>query len=554
MPAIKLVSRDLLQYNGTYGVLICRECQYAIQKSALPSHLLRHKIYRGERQRLLSSIVNLELSEPQDVTPPSSSSPPIEALPVIAGYCCTAAGCESLCASIKRMKRHWSEIHGPDEPLPAFSSLARPAKLQTFFRGTKLKYFEVAFSPAVNVAGVLPLITPEVEDNDDQETHGMEKHGKKGSELSTTKPTQVQMPPAATLRFSRINLDLEALTYFHHFTTTTSLTLPNAEYLRPTTPHWQTDVVSQALRRPWLMCGLLAISACHIATLTDDKTLQKAYHEHYVQLYSEFTAGWNEITKCDLGVVTDGVAEREKTAGDQISCMLQFTSWMLAAPMFDQRVVSEPTVAPQLESVMKIFRDFMALNSAVRPITIWSDDHNRQEEMLAQARGILEIGSSSDAGSLSALFTSNNTLSAILKFICALPYRMAETFGKPDNMRDVLATLSATAALVKCCEISFASDEVGAAWRGMAMWLIEVPNHFNHMVLRYSPAALVVLAHWAALLVQRAEDCGCWFLDGLSKTILLQIAARLPVDDLATQNLFRSLVAWSMKIQRQPAP
>ena len=116
MPSIRFGSRDLLEYDARYGVLICRECQYAIQKSALQSHLLRHKIYRGERQNLLSSIARLDIFEPQNVPLPNPSSPPIDTLPIISGYRCTAAGCENLCASFKRMRRHWSEIHGQNEP------------------------------------------------------------------------------------------------------------------------------------------------------------------------------------------------------------------------------------------------------------------------------------------------------------------------------------------------------------------------------------------------------------------------------------------------------
>src|SRR5277367_6532329 len=146
MLAIRLGPRDLLEYDARYGVLICRECQYAIQKSALQSHLLRHKIYRHERQRLLSSIAQLDLFEPHQVPLPTPASPPIDALPIISGYRCTAVGCGNLCASSKRMRRHWSEIHGLSEPLNP-SSFARPVKLQTFFRSTKLRYFKVTSSP-----------------------------------------------------------------------------------------------------------------------------------------------------------------------------------------------------------------------------------------------------------------------------------------------------------------------------------------------------------------------------------------------------------------------
>ena len=62
---------ELLCYNAQHKLLICLECKYAIQKHAVDSHLLRHKIYREERQQLLSAISELELPEPDDVRFPT---------------------------------------------------------------------------------------------------------------------------------------------------------------------------------------------------------------------------------------------------------------------------------------------------------------------------------------------------------------------------------------------------------------------------------------------------------------------------------------------------
>ena len=139
--SIAFDKHDLLKYDAKHSVLICQKCKYAIQKSALESHLLRHKIYRGERRRLLSSIARLEIFEPDEVQLPPVGSSPVDTLPIISGYRCTATNCENLCASSKRMKLHWSEKHGLSDP-PETS--ARSVNLQTFFRGTKLRYFEVA--------------------------------------------------------------------------------------------------------------------------------------------------------------------------------------------------------------------------------------------------------------------------------------------------------------------------------------------------------------------------------------------------------------------------
>lgn len=170
--------------------------------------------------------------------------------------------------------------------------------------------------------------------------------------------------------------------------------------------------------------------------------------------------------------------------------------------------------------------------TTIRGFGVRSGDDDSQEQTFAQASRILNTRSASNAGSFGAFPPCDNTLSTLLNHLGTLPSRMAEALGKPENTQDVLATLSAIAALVECCVTSFASDEAGTAWRAMATWLIKVPGHFNHMVSRHSRAALVVLAHWAVL-VERAEHCGCWFLKGSVRKILLRIAERVPADDFA---------------------
>ena len=112
----------------------------------------------------------------------------------------------------------------------------------------------------------------------------------------------------------------------------------------------------------------------------------------------------------------------------------------------------------------------------------------------------------------------------LLEKLRALPFRIVEIFGKPENAQDVFAVLSATGYMLECCDISLASSERKVALQGMAASLSRVPDHFNQMVSHLDPAALVVLAHWAALLVKQAKGCGCWFLDGLANDITLQIA------------------------------
>jgi len=291
------------------------------------------------------------------------------------------------------------------------------------------------------------------------------------------------------------------------------------------------------------MCGLLAISACHLAVLADDTTIEEVHRERSAQFFSSFSSEWEEATMRDLGVMVAGVEEEEKKVGAQMRCLLDCAHWALAEPRLDHGIILEPAASTQLRSILTAIRGFVILSLVPSPHGVQCNVDDQQERTFIQARTTLGRTSSSDAESFRAFSSSDTMPSALFKRLDALPSRIAETFGKPESVRDVFATLSAIAALVECCDTSFGSDEVGQAWRAMATWLIKVSDHFNQMVWRHSPAALVVLAHWAASLVTRAEHCGCWFLRGSGKLILTLIAENLPTDDRAIQSLVGGLMS-----------
>jgi hypothetical protein len=450
------------------------------------------------------------------------------------------------------MRSHWREVHGFSESFPNSSSFARPVKLQTFFRGTKLRYFEVT-SPqgaiATKMAREIAIGDEEVHDGGrDEEEPEVQGHDLAASTLlplPTPPPFVPTFPNAAStilplptpLAFvptsphaapepSPVNRDLETLTYFHHFTTNTSLTLPSAEHPWPGTHYWQTDTVLQALRRSWLMSGLLAISACHLAVLTDDRTVERAHCERSARFFAEFSTGWEELMKPSLDV---GVVEEEQEArrvGGQVRCLLRCAYWAFNDSVLYQGVPLKLVPLFELESFMTTIRDFVVPDFSLRSDGVQNHDDGHQEDPFSQTIDFLGTGSS-----------SANPPTAIFNRLQSLPSLLTETIGKPDNIHDVFATLSAIATLTSCCATSFASDEAGAAWQGMTMWVTKVPEHFSLMVLRSSPAALVVLAHWAAFLVQRAEESGSWFLRGLAERVLRMVAERLSEDDRAVKGL-----------------
>ncbi|KAL4782800.1 hypothetical protein BJX76DRAFT_368896 [Aspergillus varians] len=508
MPITTLGPKGLLSYNPTYKILICRECHYAIQKSAVPSHLLRHKIYRDKRHQLLSTISELDLLEPHLVLLPTADSPPIDALPVISGYKCTAEGCGNLCATLKRMRRHWTEVHGLSE---APSSFAVPVQMQTFFRGTKLRYFEVAVSSLDGSTAGPATAESNDNGNDHNQEHGLEED----KEVEEEEEAQPPYSPGSSFQPFSINIDLQTMTYFHHFITATSLTLPCAED-RQSAAYWQEDIVRLALQHQWLMCGLLAISACHMAILADEDVTKQSHRKRAEEFSLGFPKRLEEVVESRSSTDKVEFEEEARNAADQIQRILHCA---FAKPnQLHQHYI--------MDAIRNILTPYIVPSA--------ENDHNyRQEQAFAEASRVLN----------STLHSPNDTASALLTRLTTLPSHMAEIFGRPDDPQDVMTILSAIAALVDCCATCFASNDngLGAAWRCMLRWVTKVPGRFDEMASRRDTATLVVLAHWAALLVRRVEDCGCWFLRGWSRDILLWVSEGLPVD-IRVQGLVAGLM------------
>ncbi|KAI1327942.1 hypothetical protein F5Y16DRAFT_370205 [Xylariaceae sp. FL0255] len=225
---------ELLIHLPEHRVVICKQCQFAIQPSAFSSHLQNHHILRSERRFLLNQLSLLHLPIPDDVGAPTSNSPRIAALPVLAGYKCEASirsPCNYACTSVKRMCQHWSEIHNePDSKVIKY----RKAKLQTFFRGNKIRYFEVE-GP-----------------KDAQSWTLKEKRSTNGQPLDESHDGgQIETPP----------LDSRALLYMHNYVRNLRAGLNRDE----TTEFWMDTIVFEAYKHSFLMYGLLCISAVDMA-------------------------------------------------------------------------------------------------------------------------------------------------------------------------------------------------------------------------------------------------------------------------------------------------
>ncbi|KAJ5519256.1 hypothetical protein N7453_001678 [Penicillium expansum] len=253
------------------------------------------------------------------------------------------AGCGHLCASSKRMKRHWSDSHSVSE-LNDFVSHARSVKLQTFFRGTKIRYFEVSVASGAT----------ELQDSDEAVGHDREDSGVNEA------PSLAQPMP---LSGSSPVVDLDTLTYFHHFIITTCPTLPKIEGSLPASQYWGTYIISLGLQQRWLMCGLLAISAYHSATLENETTAQQKHCERATMLRSEFSVGFNDIMNNSSNMSTETL-QKIKQAGVQVRSIISCAQWTLTGFTTNIEIVLGPATAlSQLQSLLCDIRDFSELGN-----------------------------------------------------------------------------------------------------------------------------------------------------------------------------------------------
>lgn len=526
MPSSPRNPQDLLAYNSAYRVLICRKCQYAIQKNAISSHLLRHKIYREERQRLLSYVAELDILDPEDVISPPPGSQAIPGLSVIPGYCCIRPGCDSLCASIKRMKRHQSQDH-KETDLVNIAAYARPVMLQTFFRGTKLKYVEVSDG---GMRGDRAVMSNEAsfENDEDADVQDIEDEvpsiGNASSGMSDRSLSQRTTSPLESAQDSEhvANLNLEAMAYFRHYLTTTSASLP-APYDAP--QYWSTTVVDHSLKHQWLMHGLLALAAYNLAKNSIDADLKETHALYGRQYLLEFSNGFSlELVRQQILHGTD-----MSTIGNRIHHLLKCAISAIghSAPDIDRINGQHPSlgIAPLVEILGDI-----AQWSFLPPPGL-SD----QQLIFSRAKTILDFNEE-DIPNL------DPTYFRLLNCLGSLPAQLATALGRPDRVQEVLATLAATSSLVVCCEISFASDSREAVWHGMVGWLVMLPQQFHDMVKTDSAAALVLLAYWSAL-VSRAETMGFWFMNGLAERVIREVDERLEDNQSGLRRLVQDFKA-----------
>ncbi|RDW62487.1 hypothetical protein BP5796_10789 [Coleophoma crateriformis] len=207
----------LLEYLPDYRVVICVTCRQYVSQ--------------------------FRLDQPQDVLQAKIRGFPVPLLPVLDGLQCKHEGCFHLCASAKRMRTHWTFEHGR-------SGRAifdwHPVLLQTFFRGNLLRYFT---NPSANCPGE-PELCP----------FGPNINFIEQERCPNAMTLNIIPSPDKAQRFA--DLDEADSALLNHYIKSTSLTLATDDIPRTL---WNSTALELAYQHPFLLHGILACAALHLA-------------------------------------------------------------------------------------------------------------------------------------------------------------------------------------------------------------------------------------------------------------------------------------------------
>ena len=100
-----------------YGVIVCKECRYAVWPGEVDSHLRsgHHRIKKAERDAIQQEIQAWDhlITQPNELQLPVEINEPIAELALHDGFLCTLqpGGCAAIFRTNKKLRDHWHEKH-----------------------------------------------------------------------------------------------------------------------------------------------------------------------------------------------------------------------------------------------------------------------------------------------------------------------------------------------------------------------------------------------------------------------------------------------------------
>ncbi|CAH0048089.1 unnamed protein product [Clonostachys solani] len=468
---------DFLVYLADFGVVICQQCRHAIQPNALDSHLLRHRIYRHRRRALVERLNKLDLRQPDDVPVPNRAWQ-LPELPTHMGLRCDADDCRYLCATDKGMQMHWASRHSVHTKSNVRAS---PVALQTFFRGIKLRYFEVS-----TTRGSTPPVDTTAENIG-------------GRELEAVRSPRQPVPRGIQLNY----FDARAMMYLHHFTLHTAPTL-----VRRCQPLklWQDDVPQLAFEYPFLLHALLGLSAYHIS-IKNPETGQE--HRHAAARYSSL--GATEYAKHLL-----------EPNYDNTTAILACANCLTVEQ--NSRLFSDPEDSNELEYVAFFLSGILTLPHALAhllPRGSYFMQYVRETQVMVE-----EANDFLNNDDFDNTYLPKHVPPSKSRFLSSLPDEVARlSLFCPKILRQIQQGRCTLRALLYSIDRCYASEDLANLYDSAACWVWCLDEHAKQAIRDGEAYFLIMYACWCIAMHRIGQYA--WFTHGIAEIQITVVRARL---------------------------
>lgn len=462
---------ELLQYLPAYKVVICATCRYAIQPNAIARHLKElHKFRRDHRRPFMQYISKLDLDSPDKVREIRNTEFPVPLLPVHEGLQCMHEGCMHLCVSAKRMKGHWLSVHGRSGQTDLDW---HPVSLQTFFRGNLLRYFTNSHvHPAADATrSDIPVNTS------DRYT---EKLNWNGDDIDVT-----DLPSISGLLLQRQLDDIDS-TLLHHYITSTSLSLATDAKTKTV---WQVTVPHIASQFPFLLHGILACAALHLAYLDPSKGKElmirgRIHQDRAMPLFRSAIENPNK-DNCD--------------AVFAFSHLLVIYSF--AADREDEQL-------------------FLVESNSLKVLPSWLYFIRSGCSMLCDVWSQLQsgpVGSLVSVWEIPIAFSKAEQERLMDSLLSAIPLQDSEEPWSEDVCEVYREAATELGVAFSCTQDP---DAGFTAWDALRIWPMRISEAYLNLLGQQHPGALILVAHYCILL-QRLDSH--WYFEGRAKRLLFTV-------------------------------
>jgi hypothetical protein len=402
-------------------------------------------------------VSKLHLDEAEDVIESKTHEFPVPLIPVQDGLKCESQGCFHLCVSEKRMKSHWLSVHGrPGQDILDWT----PAPLQTFFRGNLLRYF-----------------------TKDEPTKGPPIYTPNAAAIPFILNYEVHRPTV---------LDESDTVLLGHFIASTSVSIAHDKQSQTV---WQCAAPKLAYRDPFLMHGILACSALHLAyknpTEEGEYLIKASTHQDIAMPLFRSAIAKVDEQNCHSILV--------------FSHLLVIYSFALESQ--DERLLLAETSGPD---VLPSWLHFLR-NGCLTVCSVWD---------------VIESGPVKDLASqweVPVKISEDGKLPLTDYLLSVIPSQSSPDAWPEDVCRLYFET---AVELAKAFSYTRALGERFTTWDALRLWPMLISVEYMNLLSSWHPGALILLAHYCILL-QKVE-CR-WYFEGRSTKLLSTIMKHLDV-------------------------